>query len=150
MTPGQIIALVRDVVILIALAALIFLLVNYGKDITKVRDFEAVQKQLAQNATTEAQWRQEAQDAQNQLTADMADLRARISIQRAPIVLRGSASSCPVPSAATGTPGDHPGTRPDDAGPRGDIDVRAAINAFELYYEGKFAECRSALRQWPR
>jgi hypothetical protein len=150
MTPGQIIALVRDVVILIALAALIFLLVSYGKDITKVRDFEAVQKQLAQNAAIEAQQRQRTEDAFTQLTAEMADVRARISAQRAPIVLRGPANSCPVPSAATGAAGGPASARADDPGSRGDIDLRPAINEFELHYEEKLAECRSALRQWPR
>lgn len=150
MTLSAYIALARDLIILIALAALIWLLVSYGKDVIKVHDMTAVSKQIAQNATTEAQWRQKADNAQVQLTTELADLRSRIDAQHTPVIVHtGPAHTCPVPGPATTSASSPPAGGTADAGSGGDIDVRPSINAFELKYEKALADCRAALASWP-
>lgn len=145
MTPAAIIALIKDIVIVIAIGAVIYVLVAYGKDIVKVADIAAVQKQIAANAQTVAGWRQEQVNAEAKHTEELAQVSAAIGAQRSPIILQSvtpKAGTCPVPGAAAG-----PAGPPAASGP---VDIRPGINAFELKYETALADCRSALAQWPR
>lgn len=145
MTPAAIIALIKDAVIVLAIGAVIYVLVTYGKDIVKISDMAAVQKQVAANAQTVAGWRQEQIDANARHSADIAGIAATIGAQHAPIFLQpapSKAGACPV-SGATGAPSGQP------AG-SGPVDIRPGINTFELKYETALADCRSVLAQWPR
>lgn len=148
MTPGQIIALVRDVVILIALGLLIWLLISYGKDVVKVSDMRAVQKQIDTNAQTEAQWRKEQTDANQARDTQIAQVGAAIASQRAPVRLCGPTRASPLPSPTAAPSGSN--TVPGGTDSGSGVDLRPAINAFELKYETAFASCRAALAGWPR
>lgn len=153
MTPGQIIALIKDLAIVVTLGLAIWLLISYGKDIVKVSDMKAVQKQLAQNAITEAQWRQEQEAANAQRDTQLAQVGAAIANQHAPVLVCRSPNPGPVPSVPAATADAHPGIGGTDTGPGGGdkpIDIRPAINAFELKYETALADCRAAIASWPQ
>ena len=153
MTPSAYIALARDLVILIALGLLIWLLVAFGRDMIKVKDMKAVQKQLAQNAITEAQWRQEQTNANTQRDAQLAQVGAAIANQHAPVLVCRSPNPSPVPSTPAAAAGSASAAGGTDSGTRGDsepVDVRGAINAFELKYETALADCRAAIASWPQ
>jgi hypothetical protein len=154
MTPGAIIALIKDALIILAIGAVVLLLVNYGKDIVKVADMKAVQKQLTQNAATEANWRKEQADANTKRDTDLATVRAAIDAQRAPVyVMRnGPPRVCPVSVAAGQAGRPPPATGGADAGSGNDrqpVDIRPELNRFELKAETAVADCRAALDGWP-
>lgn len=160
MTPGAIITLVKDVIILIAVACLIYLLVTYGKDLVKVKDMQALEQQLIHNGQVQAVWQKERTDAETQRDRDLGVLAGAIAAQRTPLYVlpaRGPTSRGTVPGAAgqtcprpAGDGGVDPGARidlkPADPQP---VDVRAAVNAFERKYETVIADCRAALGGWP-
>jgi predicted metalloprotease len=151
MTPGEIIALVKDVAIVIAIGIVIYVLVSYGKDLVKVADMKAVQKQLTANSETQARWRQEAVDADKTRDAALAQVAGSIAQQRAPVYVLQPAARPANPGAVRANPGEAAaqacpagGT---DAGPR--VDRRPAVNALELKFETALAECYGALDKWP-
>jgi hypothetical protein len=148
-TPGAYIALARDIIVLIALGALIWLLVSYGKDVVKVADMKAVQQQIVANAKTEQSWRETQTNANLKHDSDLATVRAAIGAQRAPVIVRsGPPRACPVPvnSAQAGSPPAPAGGT--DPGPG--VDSRPLINAFELKYETALADARKCLDSWPQ
>lgn len=147
MTPAAIVALVRDVVILIALAALIYLLITYGKDVVKVADMKAVQKQLTANAQTQAQWATEARDADLKRSQDLDKVTTAIGQQRAPVFVRGPSCPHPVPQLAAQTASSAPAGGGDESG--AGEDLRGPINQFEIRLETVIADCRNALEKWP-
>jgi hypothetical protein len=152
MTPAAIIALVRDIVILIALGLLIWLLISYGKDVVKVADMKAVQKQLDQNTQTMARWSQEAQHAQVQRTQDLATIHDAIAAHSQPIVVLRDRPSHPgaVPGNPASPSGQPAACGNPDGGSRTDtVDIRPDISRFEERYEGILADCRAAIASWP-
>lgn len=154
MTPGAIIALVKDALIIVAIAAAIWLLVSYGKDHVKVADMKAVQKQITQNATTEEDWRKAQTHANAQRDADLSKVAADIAGQHAPVyIMRNAPRACPVSVAAGEASRPPPATGGVDAGSGGDrqpVDIRPGLSGFELKYETAIADCRAALASWPQ
>lgn len=156
MTPSQIIAIVRDVVILAALGFVVFWIWRSGEDRVKVSDMAAVEKQLAANATEIGKWRDQATKAEEQRNADTQTIRADISSHSAPILVRPPApaprtGSLPSPASGAGCPSPIGGAA--DGGARGStstVDLRPAISALELKYESALADCRAALAKWPK
>lgn len=148
MSIGAILSGVKDAAIIAALCAIAYVMITYGKDVVKVSDMAAVQKQLTANSAQLAAWRKEQVDADTQREADMAQVSAAIGAQRAPIILRGPARACAVPRA----PGPAASAPPASGGnePETGVDLRGAINAYETEVEQGFADCRSVLAQWPR
>lgn len=147
MTPGAIIALVKDVVIAVAIGLLIYVFISYGKDIVKVSDMKAVQKQLVDNAATIARWQKEQTDADTNHVATLTQIRATIDQQRAPVFVRGPTCPNPVPDLTVKASDNKGGTGATDQG-RG-IDYRPVINQFELKYETALTDCYAALDKWP-
>ncbi len=149
MTPGAIIALVKDVVIVVAVGAVIWLLVSYGKDIVKVQDMAAVQKQIAANAETEARWRQEREDVDKNRDEQLGKVAAAVGQQRAPVyIVRNPPSPSPVPNPPGQARGAACPAAGPDPGPR--VDSRPAINAYELKYSTALVDCYAALDKWPK
>jgi len=151
MTPGEIITLVKDLVILVAVGLVIYFFVTYGKNLVKVQDMAAVQKQLASNSETEARWRQERDDADKNRDEQLAKVATGIGQQRAPVYLMQPAARASNPGALPGNPGEARGqacpTGGSDPGPG--IDSRPAINAYELKYSTALIDCYAALDTWP-
>lgn len=148
MTPGAIIALIKDGVIVISIAAVAYFLINYGKDVVKVSDIKAVQKQLIENTATVAQWQKESIDADTKHIATLAKIADTINAQHTPVFVRGSSCANPVSGNAAKT-----SSQPSAAGttdPRGGVDYRPVINRFELKYETALADCYTALDKWPQ
>lgn len=148
MTPAAILSLVKDLLIIVAVGLAAYFLVSYGKDIVKVSDIKAVQKQIVDNAATTERWQKEQSDADVKRAAALAKVGAAIAGQRAPVFVRGPPRPDPVPAAATKA-GDQPGGAGGADQGRG-IDHRPAVNQFELKYETALIECYAALDKWPR
>lgn len=148
MSIGAILSAIKDAAIIAGLAAAAYLLITYGKDIVKVKDMAAFEKQITANAATLNQWRQEQIDADTQREKDMEQVSAAIGAQRAPIILRGPPGACPVPSHPTAPASGAPAGGGND--PKAGVDLRPAINAFELEVENRFTDCRSVLAKWPK
>ena len=150
LNPLQIISLARDAFLVLAVAWLVWFIYHAGQNAEIKRDLAAIQKQLSVNAQKQAQWAEEAKNAEAQRLVDLQAVGAAIADQRRPIIVRipsggGAVSGTPAaPAGGTACPG---GTR---EGPGKDTDIRTAINQFELKYEGYFATCRSILNQWPQ
>jgi hypothetical protein len=150
-TPSAYIALARDLIIVVALGLLIWLLMSFGADRVKVADIKAVQKQITDNAKTEADWRKKQTDANAQRDIDLAQVAAGIAAQHAPVIVRsGPARACPVsvPAAQAGGPPAAAGGA--DEGSGIDRDIRPQLNAFEFKAETAIADCRAALDGWPK
>jgi hypothetical protein len=150
MTPAAIIALVKDAVILIAAGLAIYLFVSYGKDIVKVADMKALEKQLISNTQIQDAWRKEQTDANTKRDADLAKVADTIAGQRDPVyVMRsGPSHSCSVPAAPAKADSPPTGTGGVDAG--SGSDSRPAINRYELKVETVVADCRAVMDQWPQ
>lgn len=155
MTLTAIISLVRDAIILIAVGLLIWLLITFGKDLVKVADMKALQKQLEKNVQIEAQWRKDQDDANLKHDEDLAKVNARIADQRAPVLV---CRRSPAPQQLPANPGQASGgpaaTGGTDAGTGGDsltvVDVRSQLNPYELKVEKIVADCRRAIDGWPK
>ena len=154
MKPAAYIALARDLIVLVALGLLIWLLISFGSDRVKVADMKALQKQITSNAKTEADWRKEQTDASAKRDTDLAKVAAGIANQHTPVIVRtGPARACPVPIPAAqtgGSPATAGGTDEGRGGSGESVDIRPALNAFELKYETVIADCRQLWDAWPK
>lgn len=156
MTPGEIVALIKDLVILAAVAVLAWLLITFGKDLVKVSDMKAFQKQLAASQALETQWRSNQDNANLKRDQALAQVNASIAAQHAPVLLcRQPPTPHALPAVPAQTAGSGASPGGPDAGPGGDpgapdpVDVRPAINAFEIKYEKPLADCQAVLDGWP-
>lgn len=147
MTPAQILAIIKDVAIIAGLIFVVLWIRNDGKNVVKIQDLQAVQKQLAANAAQEAAWATQRQQAEVQHAQDIQAVSAAVNAHSAPIIVRVPANPSPLPGTSPTATGANPGRGGSDDGPR--IDLRPAVSAFERKYETAFADCRSALSQWP-
>lgn len=154
MTPTQILSLARDVLIIGALAFILWYVHTAESDRVKVHDLAALQKQLALNQVQENTWRSQQNAAAQKRDTDLASVRELIASHSAPILV------CPHPtqhpSAVPTPPGQAPGTPASpwgaDKGPGGGIepiDVRPRIKSIEEKYETALAECRAMADSWP-
>lgn len=147
MTPGAIISLIKDAIIIIAIGLVVYFLINYGKDIVKISDMKALQKQIQANADTIEKWRKESIDADTKRSADLAQVAATIDKQHTPVFVRNPPGSCTVPST-TSKAGDQPSQPAGSDQGRG-IDYRPAVNQYESKYSTALIECYAALDKWP-
>lgn len=150
MTPAAYIALARDIGIALALAFLVWKIYGAGENAVKVADLRALQFQIAEQAKTVEDWRQENTNANDQLSRDLASLHTPAA-DKPPVWLcdRPASPRSPVlstPAASTGSA--HPAPGGSDAG-RG-RDIRPQVEALKLKYETALAECRAVLAQWPQ
>lgn len=148
MTPTAIVALVKDALIIGALAAVAYVLITFGKDIVKVSDIKALEKQVQTNAADVARWQKESSDVDAKRVATLQQIGATIAGQRAPVFVRGQSCANPVPTVAAKAGDNASAPRAVDPG-RG-IDYRPAVNQFELKYETALADCYTALDKWPQ
>ncbi len=150
MSPSAYIALARDVCILLALAFVVWRIYAAGQNAVKAADLQFLQAQLSEQAKTLDSWRQEATNANDQLSRDVATLHAPTP-NKPPVWLCNAPSSPrrPVlPATAPTAPSEHPSPGGADIGSQRDI--RPQLDAFQLKYETALAECRSVYSQWPQ
>jgi hypothetical protein len=153
MTPGQYIALARDIAVVVGLAIIGWLVYRGGEDRVKASNLRDLQAEIQQQAKTLEKWRGESTDAQKQLSADVA------AITTAPVVVHDwvRQPSCPQPAmlpAAAAQAGSHPsadggfqsGARAAPDGDRRD----SAVAAFKQHWETVLAQCRALDAQWPQ
>jgi hypothetical protein len=154
MTPSQILAIARDVVILAALGFVVWWIWRSGEDRIKVQDITAVQEQLKANAKQLADWKKESADADAQRATDLQGVRDLIAHGKPLVVRLAPAAPGPgaVPGAATGASGGAACPGSADAGSGSGtrtVDLRPAIAALETRYETALADCRAVLAKWP-
>ena len=143
------VALARDGIILAALAFIIWFIYHAGQNADLKADMAALQKQLLVNSQQEARYATEAKDAELQRQADMQSALAAInSHANSPVRLCRNAGGSSVPGTATASAGRVTSAGGSDAG-LGE-DLRPAITALELKYEGYLASCRAVLTSWPK
>lgn len=82
---------------------------------------------------------------------DHADEIRNLPVHTTPIFVHvgATASACPNLPGVPDSSGLHPASGADDAG-SGTVDVRPAINAFELRYETALADARLLIASWPK
>jgi len=142
-----IIALARDVFIVLALGFVVFWIYRTGGDRVRLADLKIVQDQLTHNTQLEAGWKTEIVAAEIRREQEESELSARIDAQRAPVRLCRSPSPSPVSNPTAPAEGSHSAGGSVDRGPGKDL--RPDINAFELKYENALSDCRAALASWP-
>lgn len=153
MTPGQYIALARDIAIVAGLAIIGWLVYRGGEDRVKAANLRDLQTEIQQQAKIIEKWRGESTDAQKQLSADVAAIHA------APVVVHDwvRQPSCPQP-AVLPPAAPQAGGQPSAAGRaqpgRGDAaaaDRRDfAVATFKAKWETVLAGCRALDAQWPQ
>lgn len=140
MTPGQYIALARDVLIVAALGFVIWFLYHSGRQAAQVAQMEALEKQVQANAHQEMIWQQEHNDALAELSSELSSINGSIARNHTPVIVQNRPSG--------GVPGD-PAKAANQPPESGGVDIRSGVNAFESKYETALAECRAALASWP-
>lgn len=153
MSPVAVIALVRDILIVVALAFVVWWIRHDGVNSAKVGDLQAIQSQLADNALRQQKIAQEVSNAQAQHTQDLQTISAAIASHSAePVRVCVSPSPSAVHGIPTASSANPAAGRSVDPGPGvavPPIDIRPGLIAFEQHYENALADCRQALAQWP-
>jgi len=144
-TPSQIVELVYRALIVVGVGWLIFHIYREGEDRITSQDLVAVNKQLAANAAIEARREEARKNADAQREADSIAIMGVVRQHQQPIRLCNSSGAGALPGAPTSSPGSPTGGGRPDAG--SGENLRPAVSAFELKYEGAFATCRSLLAQ---
>lgn len=147
MTVTQIIALVRDLMILILLGVILWVVYRAGENHDLKNQVTALQRAVEANAQTEAQWTKEARDAEVKRQTESAAILAVVGKHSDPIRLCNKDSSSGMSKGAAASPGDLATAGTNDGG--SGKDIRPAVTAFEIKYEGYLAACRSILAGWP-
>lgn len=154
MTPAQIIALARDVLIVGVLVFVAWFLVKSGEDRVTVKNLDALQKQLQTNAVEESKWRTDKDTADAKLQSDLTAINSNAATPKPPVWVCRNPSGGPVPGGPTSTTSDHTGAGRTHEGPGASApaadNVRPRIDALERKYETALAECRDVLASWPR
>ena len=145
MTPAQILSLIRDIAVLLALGFVVWRIYEDGEDRVTLADMRAVQAQVVKNTQVVSGWQKEASDAEGKRNEEMAAISTAIAAQRTSVIVQPTAPAChasPVPNTPAAPASSPPAS--------GGFDIRPRINAFELKYEKALSDCRSVLAQWPR
>jgi hypothetical protein len=149
MTPLAIFSLVKDAVIVVIVLALLYMVYHAGQNQVKVSDLKGLESELKAQAATTAQWREESNSANNQLSLDVSAINTAAAVAKPPIWMCDKPNSKPsvLPSSSTpaGSPSPSTGGTVEGSG----RDIRPQITAFESKYETALAECRAAIAQWP-
>lgn len=153
MTPAAILALVKDIVIVVAVIAVGWFLVNAGKNMVHVEDIKKLEQRIIDNAKIEQTWRDQKSNADDQLARDLKNIPSVVAgnIPKPPVWVckQPPSSSNGLPANSGSTASQPPSTGGTDAG-SGQSNIRPALDAFETKYETVLAQCRNVLSQWPK
>lgn len=159
MTPAAILALVKDGLIIIAVIAVGWFLVNSGKNMVHVEDIKKLEQRIEDNAKVEQTWRDQKSNADDQLARDIKSIPSVVAgnTPKPPVWLcnKPSGNSNGLPANSGSTASNNSSTGGTDKGSGSStgttaVDRRPAVNAVETKYETAFAECRSILAKWPK
>lgn len=155
MTPGQYIALARDIALLVGVAIIVLLIYRGGEDRVKASDLKSLQVQIQQQAKTLTAWRQESTDANTQLSKDISAINAAAAVPVQHVWLRNP--SCPQPPVlpAASTKASQPPAAAGGTQPVGGDALDGArrdrlVAAFKQRWETELAQCRALDAQWPQ
>ncbi len=153
MNPIAIFTYIKDGVILVVLAVLVFVVYRAGEDRVKSSDLTGLRDELKTQATQLTNWRNESSHAATQLASDVA------KINSAPLVVHTWVrdSSCPKPTVLPPAPGEAPSGNTAAGGFQSGLgEVPSAtwrdqvVNEFKKKYETQFAEWRAEDASWPK
>jgi hypothetical protein len=151
--PIAIFTYIKDGVILVVLAVLVFAVYRAGEDRVKSSDLTGLRNELKTQATQLTNWRKESSDATAKLSSDVAQINA------APPVVHTwvREQSCPKPSVLSPPPSEAAGNSPAAGGVQpglGELSEGSRLDQivaeFKRKYETKFAEWRAEDSQWPK
>jgi len=151
MTPAAYLAVARDVVIVIALAAVLYLVYRSGEDRVRSKDLQGLQDQMKRQGDVLAGWHEESTHANAKLAEDVDKINAAARAPHQPVWLcDGKAPS--KPTVLSKTPGE---TRNSDPGGGGTVggprrDIQPQLTAFKQKYETILAGCRAEDASWPQ
>lgn len=145
----------KDLVILIALGAVLYLVYRGGEDRVRAKDLQGLQDQMKAQGRILEGWRTESKDANDKLAKDVAAINAAaanpvkhtwVCTQSGgkPTVLSGSAGQADSGHPAGG--GVQPGPGEAIDGDRRD----AIVAGFKQRWETTLAGCRAEDAQWPQ
>jgi len=145
----------RDIGLVVGVAVILLLVYRSGEDRVKAGDLKSLQVQIQQQAKILADWRIEANHANEQLSKDISAINAAAAApvmhnwmpQPAcpkPAVLPATTPKAGQPSTAAG--GVQPGGGDVPDGPRRD----RIVAAFKQRWETELAHCRALDAQWPQ
>lgn len=154
LTPGQVIALIRDTALVVGVGLILWFVYRGGEDRVKASDLKGLQAEIQHQADILSDWRKEATDANTQLSKDVSaiNLSAATPVQHVwvrepscsqPAVLPATAPKAAGQPATAGPV--QPGVRTDAAADRRD----AIVAEFKRRWETELAECRALAAQWP-
>jgi Tfp pilus assembly protein PilE len=147
MTLSQYIALARDAVIIGILSWGVWFLYHSGENSIKLADLKAVQTQLTHNAQQVEDWKARENAAEVKHDQEVQLVATTVASQHQPVRLCHTPSASSVSHPASTPQGSNPPSRTANTGPG--VDIRAAVNAFEIKYEAALADCRQTLAEWP-
>jgi hypothetical protein len=144
------VTLIKDGVIVLALAVIIYMVYRAGEDRVTAKDLQGIQDQMKRQGEILAGWRQESTDANSKLSADVAKINADAAGPHQPVWLCGQAASkptvLPTPARKAGT-SDPTGGRTVEGARR---DIQPQLTAFKQRWELILAGCRAEDNSWPR
>lgn len=151
MTPGAILALIRDALIVGGIGAVLWFVWHATRNADDLKDLKASLHQVEANQATEGKWREEQSNATTEAAASLAAFNTKLDT-RPPILVRIPASGPPLPHtpASTGTDSSHPGPAgPGCAQAVQPVDVRPVLDPFERKYATALIECQKLYEAWP-
>lgn len=155
MMPTAYLALARDAVIVLALAAVLYLVYRAGEDRVHAKDIQGLQDQMKRQGDVLTGWRKESIDANAKLAKDMGKINAAAATPVKHIwVCKQPAGG--EPAVLPGTPSQAGGGDPTGGGVQpghgGDADGDrrdAIVAAYKQRWEIVLAGCRAEDSQWP-
>lgn len=153
MTPGQIIALIRDIAIVAGIGLILWLVYRGGGNSVKAADLAALQAEVRAQGQILDHWHQESNNANATLTADLAKINAAAAIPTRPVWVCSQPSqrkSVLSPTAREAVDRDSPaGAALSGVGSDRLRDIGPQLKEFEQRWETILAECRAEHDQWP-
>lgn len=158
MTPAAILALVKDIVIVVAVIAVGWFLVNAGKNMVHVEDIKKLEQRIVDNAKIEQTWRDQKSNADDQLAKDIKSIPSIVAgnTPKQPVWVCNkpsvSGNGLPTNSGSTGSQPAATGGTDSGSGTSAEttVDRRQVVDLFETKYETVLAQCRSVLSKWPK
>lgn len=153
MTPGQIIALIRDIAIVAGIGIILWLVYRGGEDRIKAGDLKGLQAQIKSQGQIIDRWHQESTDANDKLTADLAKINAAAAMPARPVWVCSQPDRpkpvLPAPSGEAVHRDSPTGGTLDGAGPDRLRDIGPQLKDFKQRWETVLAGCRAEHDQWP-
>lgn len=150
MPPWLTLSAVKDAAIVIAIVALGWWVYHSGENAVHVKDFKAMQQQLAHMQQTQQEWNNEQARANAQQQADVAAINSGSVVR--PLTVRLCVNRPAVPAVLPGAAAAAARAAPQARGSnvQAGRDLGPALQGYERWLETEFAQCRAVVEEWPK